>query len=140
MLLTNIYAAFIKSDFNVNSFSISIMHTFHYFIFSGFEYADGSMFYEGESVSMNRSSDAKHHACPFCKKLFKSGSHVKQHVRIHTGERPYKCDKCEMSFNQRGTLNTHYRIHTGEKPFKCEYCGKAFVSRAPLNYHLNKNH
>ena len=85
-------------------------------------------------------SRLKEFGCSYCDKMFLSKSHVRQHERIHTGERPYKCDKCEMAFNQRGTLNTHYRIHTGERPFKCEFCDKSFISRAPLNYHVRKNH
>lgn len=34
------------------------------------------------------------HKCHYCLAAFKKSSHLKQHERAHTGERPYKCDNC----------------------------------------------
>ncbi|CAG0900937.1 unnamed protein product [Cyprideis torosa] len=73
--------------------------------------------------------------CTYCHKRFTSGSDLKVHARTHTKERPYECNVCGKSFSQAGHLQTHVRIHTGEKLFECPVCGKGFKSRYELRIH-----
>lgn len=44
--------------------------------------------------------------CPMCDKIFLRNHILKNHIRVHTGERPYQCPKCPANFNQASILRT----------------------------------
>ena len=73
--------------------------------------------------------------CDVCDKGFAQSVNLKNHKRIHTAEKPFKCDDCGKAFVVSGHLKEHQRIHTGEKPFKCDVCDKAFAVSANLKNH-----
>lgn len=71
--------------------------------------------------------------CPICG-VFRNN--IEQHMRIHSGERPFKCTFCDMRFKDEGTRERHKRIHTGERPFACNYCEKKFKSSSNKIEHM----
>ncbi|XP_032369871.1 zinc finger protein 613 isoform X2 [Etheostoma spectabile] len=89
----------------------------------------------GVNEDMNDLTRDRRHTCPICAKRFKESSHLRDHVRIHTGEKPFLCKECGMNFRQRGTLTLHMRIHTGERPHQCSDCGRRFNRKGDLETH-----
>ncbi|XP_028916363.1 zinc finger protein 131 isoform X3 [Ornithorhynchus anatinus] len=86
----------------------------------------------------------KIHVCQYCDKQFDHFGHFKEHLRKHTGEKPFECPNCHERFSRNSTLKCHLTAcHSGEgakkgrkKLYECQVCNSVFDSWDQFKDHL----
>ncbi|CAD5229088.1 unnamed protein product [Bursaphelenchus okinawaensis] len=102
---------------------------------------DLKMFVEHINEHAN-ATDGSRHVCLWknCSrelKEFKAKYKLVNHIRVHTGERPFVCTHCSKYFARSENLKIHERTHTGEKPFECDQCKKKFANSSDRKKHMH---
>ena len=76
--------------------------------------------------------------CNTCYKVFGRRANLMRHMRLHTGQKPYKCAECRATFALKSNLTQHmFFVHTdGEKKFQCAVCNKKLKTHVGLKQKL----
>ncbi|NXW72815.1 ZN131 protein, partial [Hirundo rustica] len=86
----------------------------------------------------------KIHICQYCDKQFDHFGHFKEHLRKHTGEKPFECPNCHEHFARNSTLKCHLTAcQSGagakkgrKKLYECQVCNSVFNSWDQFKNHL----
>ncbi|XP_038600113.1 zinc finger protein 131 isoform X1 [Tachyglossus aculeatus] len=99
---------------------------------------------EEGGASKKQRPGKKIHVCQYCDKQFDHFGHFKEHLRKHTGEKPFECPNCHERFSRNSTLKCHLTAcHSGEgakkgrkKLYECQVCNSVFDSWDQFKDHL----
>ncbi|XP_044132129.1 zinc finger protein 131 isoform X1 [Bufo gargarizans] len=86
----------------------------------------------------------KIHVCQYCDKQFDHFGHFKEHLRKHTGEKPFQCPNCHEHFARNSTLKCHLTAcqhgvgakKGRKKLYECQVCDSVFNCWDQFKDHL----
>ena len=78
----------------------------------------------------------KSNKCNQCDSAFSRASHLRIHLRTHSGEKPNKCNQCDYASPHAFALRNHLKTHSGKKLDKCNQCDSITTGASNLRKHL----
>lgn len=80
----------------------------------------------GSDTGLQEQEPDRPFVCEMCGRKFIRATHLRRHVRIHTGEKPFACHICGRRYARGDYLRAHIQAHRRDKIHKCKHCGDMF--------------
>ncbi|KAJ8289797.1 hypothetical protein GJAV_G00005450 [Gymnothorax javanicus] len=96
---------------------------------------------EEEEMASDASVDGlEKHRCRVCSLTLPSAFQLREHMHLHSGERPYRCAECGKQFCHLANYRAHLRSHANTASVRCRVCEATFETEESLAHHLENSH
>ncbi|KAH7403850.1 hypothetical protein BKA64DRAFT_461639 [Cadophora sp. MPI-SDFR-AT-0126] len=98
-----------------------------------------------------KTKELARYQCTSCTKAYTRSATLRDHLRTHTNERPFKCSSCPKAFARLKDMKRHELLHSTEEQFACDGkvkylgqdvdwgCGKKFAREDGLVAHFRSS-
>ncbi|XP_047542886.1 zinc finger protein 37-like [Vanessa atalanta] len=101
-----------KTSMNNHYKYVHLKKTAHYCEKCSRYFLNGYRLRQHQARTHDKIAPIKKKICPHCGRAFETNRILNNHIRTHTGERPFVCDVCSAKFTQKTALVVHQRsIH-----------------------------
>ncbi|CAH8619741.1 unnamed protein product [Schistosoma intercalatum] len=91
-------------------------------------------------LSHTESYELRKFRCSQCTKAFKFKHHLKEHERIHSGEKPFMCSQCGKRFSHSGSYSSHMSSKKCNTNGNSNNEARTTITHTPnVSIHHNKN-
>lgn len=97
-------------------------------------------FHPDKIKEVETGSNIKFYPCTQCERVLIDIEDFREHMNVHTGNRPHKCRHCGKGFSSRKNMRQHEKSHTGEQKLRCRLCPKKYSDPKALKVHLKNRH
>lgn len=79
-------------------------------------------------------------SCDVCGRVLSTKATLKEHMFIHSGEKPFECQLCGKKIRHRANFIIHVQGHSLGQPHMCSICGMGFSKKSELCSHTAAEH